>query len=138
MIDDEFVTLVEGSTPLPFRRIIEVPVPAGSGSASILLSLWEGINEIKVEAPVKKVKSSGGFFSRASKDEEEEEDEEEDTRTAVVTPKSALADLVVNVENKVVGKKSVPKVKITLIVDAAGKGSVEAGQEGAEAVKKSF
>lgn len=123
------------------RRIIEVEVPAGTGSAQVLLSLWEGVNSIKVESPVKKAKSGGGFFGLgASKDEDEDEDEEEDTRTAIVTPKSPLADLVIDVENKVVGKKAVPKVKITLIVDASGKGSVEAIQlrDGAVAAKKQF
>lgn len=113
------------------RRIIDLEVPAGSGAAQVLLSLWEGSHEIKVEAPEPKKKAAGGFFSRKADDDEDDDDEPEDVRTAIVKPTAALADLVVSVDTKPEGKgkKASPsKVRVTIVVNAAGKGSASAVQ----------
>ncbi|KAK4703944.1 hypothetical protein P7C70_g2266, partial [Phenoliferia sp. Uapishka_3] len=136
-----FVTLVAEHSPLPVRRIIDLDVPAGSGSAQVLLSLWEGSHEIKVEAP--EAKKKPGFFSRKADDDEDEDDEPEDVRTAIVKPVKALADLVVSVETKPEGKgkKTAPsKVRVTIVVNAAGKASASAVQlrAGAETVSAEF
>jgi heat shock protein 1/8 len=139
--DKSFVTLVEEFTPLPLRRIFELPVPAGTGSAQILLSLSEGINEVKVEVPEKKAKSGGGFFSRASKDEEEdEEDEEEEVRTKVLRATKALTDLVVDVDANKGKAKSAPKLRVTVVVEVGGKGTISAVQlvDGAKVASASF
>lgn len=124
-----FVTLVAEHSPLPVRRIVDFDVPAGSGPSEVLLSLWEGSHEVKVEAPEPKKKA--GFFSRKADEDEEDDDEPEDVRTAIVKPTKAVADLVVAVETKPEGKgkKGVPaKVRVTIVVDAAGKGSATAVQ----------
>lgn len=137
-----FVTLVEGRSPLPLRRVLDVEVPSGSGKAQVLLSLWEGTHEVKVVAPVKKAKASGGFFSRATapkEDDEDEEDEEDDVRTAIIRPNHAVVDVIVDVDTKVV-KKEVPRVRVTVCVDVGGHGSIAAVQlvEGAENVYAEF
>ncbi|KAL8278994.1 hypothetical protein RQP46_008663 [Phenoliferia psychrophenolica] len=135
-----FVTLVAEGSPLPVRRIIELEVPVGKGPEQVLLSLWEGSHEIKVEAP--EAKKKAGFFSRKADDDEEDDDEPEDVRTAIVKPTKALADLVVAVETKPEGKKakSPSKVRVTIVVDAAGKGSATATQlrAGAPTVTATF
>nr|WKJ30261.1 Hsp-4 [Glaciozyma antarctica PI12] len=124
-----FVVLVPESTPLPLRRIIDVDVPAGSGAAQVLLALWEGSHEIKVEQPAKK--SKGGFFSRSKDEDEDDEDEPEEVRTALIKPEHQVADLVISVDAKPVVKgkaKSVPKVRLTLVINVGGSGSVSAVQ----------
>lgn len=130
VIAGEFVTLVGENTPWPLRRIVDVQVPNGSGASSVILSLAEGTPSIKIDLPVKKSK---GFFSRASKDDEEDEDEEpEEIRTAIVTPAPVgLAELTVEV---ILGKES-EKVRITVVVDAEGRGSVSAKQLREDAVE---
>lgn len=124
-----FVVLVPESTPLPLRRIIDVDVPAGSGAAQVLLALWEGSHEIKVEQPAKK--SKGGFFSRSKDDDDEDDDEPEEVRTALIKPEHQVADLIISVDAKPVVKgkaKTVPKVRLTLVVKVGGSGSVSAVQ----------
>lgn len=131
-----FVVLVPESTPLPLRRIIDVEVPAGSGAAQVLLALWEGSHEIKVELPTKKSK---GFFSRSKDEDEEDEDEPEEVRTALIKPEHQVADLIIAVDAKKKGK-SVPRVRVTLVVNAGGDGSVSAVQliEGAVETRTEF
>ena len=132
-IDGEFITLVLEKTPLPLRRIIDIAVPAGSSTSSVLLSLTEGTHSIKVEDPAKKAKA--GFFSRAKNDDEDEDDEPEEIRTAIITPASVgLVDVEVPVT---LSKQSAP-VRVTLVVDAEGRGTVVAQQGEGESVKGSF
>ncbi|KAI5480491.1 protein of heat shock protein 70 family [Pseudohyphozyma bogoriensis] len=120
-----FTTLVAELSPLPLRRILELPIPAGSGSAEVLLSLYEGSPEVKVEAPPPK--KSKGFFSR-SNDDDDEDDEPEDIRTALVNPEAALGDLVVKVDTKAEKGAEAAKVRVTIVVEATGKGTATAVQ----------
>ena len=97
--------------------------------SQVLLALWEGSHEIKVEQPAKK--SKGGFFSRSKDDDDEDDDEPEEVRTALIKPEHQVADLIISVDAKPVVKgkaKTVPKVRLTLVVKVGGSGSVSAVQ----------
>ncbi|KAM0752239.1 actin-like ATPase domain-containing protein [Meredithblackwellia eburnea MCA 4105] len=141
---ESFVSLVAEQSPLPVRRIVDLEIPAGS--TQVLVSLWEGAHEIKVEKPepkAKKTESAGGvagFFGKkkeVEEDDEDDEDEDEETRTAVVKATHALADLTVNVDSS---KTPAPKVRVTIIVDANGKGTATGVQlkSGAETASAQF
>lgn len=83
-------------------------------------------------------KAKAGFFSRSKDDEDDEEEEPEEIRTAITTATSNLADVVLSVESRSVGSaKRAQKVKVTIVVEQNGKGSIEAVQSG-EVVKKEF
>ncbi|GAA5909834.1 ribosome-associated complex protein SSZ1 [Sporobolomyces salmoneus] len=143
-----FVTLMDRDTPLPARRIIDLNVPADTSASEVVLALWEGESYVKITPRETKVEQAKGLLSSmanavkgavgAGKDEEfsDSEDEEEDIKTVEVKPTAAIADLVVPVNSK----KTDSKVRVTLVVDSNGKGSIEAKQlvDGAESVSKTF
>lgn len=142
-----FVTLMDRDTPLPARRIIDLNVPTDSSAKEVVLALWEGESYIAVTPRETKVEQAKGYLSSMAsavkgavvgKDEDEfsDEEEDEDIKTVAVRPTQAIADLVVPVDTKKAGKK----VRVTLVVDANGKGSIEAKQlvDGAKSVETTF
>ena len=119
-----FVTVIEANTPLPARRIVDLPF--SKGSKALKLTLAEGEESIQVEAAAPREKSS--------EDSDEDEDEDEDVRTSIVKPTTQLAELVVAVQDKT---KEENVVRLSVIVKKDGKVEIEAKQatEGAEAQK---
>lgn len=105
-----FVTLLADATPLPCRRLIELPA-----RDKALVSLWEGSHDVHVEAPPPREKTDDD-------DSEEEDDEDEEIRTAFVRPTQVIAEVVVDVADDRVG--------LTIEIDAAGKGSLTARSAG--------
>ncbi|GAA5906046.1 hypothetical protein JCM6882_003544 [Rhodosporidiobolus microsporus] len=143
-----FVTLLDQDTPLPARRIVDLPLESDTGN-EVVLALWEGESYIKVTPPQSKVEQAKGALAGlvdaakkavgAGADDEEDEfsdEEEEDIRTLEVKPTKAVADLIVPVDASQKGKG----VRVTIVVDKEGKGHVEAHQkvEGAKSVEKDF
>ena len=122
-----FVTVLEANTPLPARRIVDLPF--GKDSKSVLLSLHEGKEEVHVEPAAQKAPAAKGD------DSDDEDEEEEDTRTLVIKPTSALAELVV--KTSAGAKKEENVVRLVVIVRKDGKMEIEARQatEGAEVQK---
>merc|ERR1712093_171735 len=110
-----FVTVLEANTPLPARRIVELPFP--SSAKSVKLSLSEGEESIHVQAGEKRAPSG---------DEDDEDEDEEDVRTKAIKPTSALAELVVKVSPGKSAKENL--VKLTVIVTKDSKVEIEAGQ----------
>jgi heat shock protein 1/8 len=111
-----FVTLVPASTPLPVRRIVQLPV--AKGAKDVVLSLWEGQYDVKVE--VEKPAANGGANgSHKDDEEEEEEEEEEEKRTLIIRPTGLLAETKFATEGK-------DKLKVTIIIGNDLKGSIEA------------
>lgn len=143
---DSFTTLVEAHTPLPFRRVLELEVPAGSGSAEVLLALAEGSTSIESSVPPKKEKAKAGLFSRltgGAKDEDEDDDEDdepEEVKSVVTKPTKQIAELVVAVDQSAPKGGKAAKVKLTITVDSTGKGEVKAVQlkDGAKEAKSTF
>ncbi|GAA5967660.1 hypothetical protein JCM3765_005843 [Sporobolomyces pararoseus] len=142
-----FVTLMDRDTPLPARRIIDLNLPADASASEVVLALWEGEAYIKVTPRETKVEQAKGLLSSmanavkgavgAGNDEDYSSDEEEeDIKTVEVKPTQAIADLVIPVDSK----KTDKKVRVTLVVDSNGKGSIEAKQlvDGAKSVEASF
>ncbi|GAA6027403.1 hypothetical protein JCM8097_007834 [Rhodosporidiobolus ruineniae] len=144
-----FVTLMDQHTPLPARRIVDLPVESDA-TTSVVLALWEGDAYIKVTPAESKLEQAKGalagaassIFDAAKKavgaapaeDEDlSDEEEDEDIRTVEVRATKPVADLVVPIAGKA-------KVRVTLVVDKDGKGHVEAKQlvEGAKSVQKDF
>ena len=128
VVDEKiFVTVIEANTPLPARRIVELPF--GKGSKAVKLTLAEGEESIHVEAPATKEKS------KDAEDSDEDDDEEEDVRTRVIKPTTQLAEVTVAVQDKSSKEENV--VRLSVIVKKDGKVEIEAKQatEGAEAQK---
>ncbi|GAA5997808.1 ribosome-associated complex protein SSZ1 [Rhodotorula paludigena] len=149
--DLAFVTLVAAHTPLPARRIVDVPVESDAAS-EVVVALWEGEGYVKVTPPQSKLDQAKGALAGAAAsvvdavkkatgtadedDFSDDEEEEEDIRTAEVRATKAVADLVVPVD----ASKKDARVRITVVVDAQGKGHIEAHQlvDGAKSVEKDF
>lgn len=146
-----FVTLMDQHTPLPARRIVDLPIESDATS-SVVLALWEGEPYIKVtpaQSKLDQAKSSiagaaSSILDAAKKavgagaDDEDlsDEEEDEDIRTVEVRATKPVADLVIPVDASQKGKK----VRVTIVVDKDGKGHVEARQlvDGAKSVEKDF
>lgn len=139
-----FVVLLDQSTPLPARRIIDVDVAAGA--TEVILNLAEGTHEVAISQP--KPAPAKSLLSRASaaltggaNADEEEDDEEEEIKTSRVKKTKALGEVIVRVETSGAGKgKRADKVRITIEVNAVGGGSVVAVQlrEGAVESRAEF
>lgn len=147
-----FVTLMEQATPLPARRIVDIPVESDATS-EVIVALWEGEPFVKATSPESKVEKAkgavasaiGGVFNavknaagvngNAENDEEEfSDEEEEDIRTAEVRATKAIADLVVPLDTA----KKDAKVRVTIVVNKGGKGHISAQHGAAKAVEKDF
>lgn len=150
--DLAFITLLDAHTPLPARRIVDLPL-SSDVSDNVVLALWEGESYIKItpaETKVEQAKGAiagavSGLFGAAKKavgagaadeDDFSDEEEDEDIRTVDVKATKAIADLVVPVD----AKKRGSKVRVTIVVEKGGKGYVSAVQlvEGAKSVEKDF
>lgn len=118
-----FVTVIDANTPLPARRIVDLP--AGKDADAIRIILSEGKTEVHVESPPKK--ESNGKAADED-DEDEEEDEEDDVRTSFVKATTKLGELIVKVQKG----QSKPSVRLTVIVSKDGKLEVEAQQNGVD------
>jgi heat shock protein 1/8 len=121
-----FVTVVEANTPLPARRIVELPFP--KGASSVKIPVYEGAEAVHVEAPpaaTKKAPNGGA----GSDDDYSDDEEDEEVRTLVIKPTTQLANVVVPV-------KGSGTVRVTIIVDKDGKTHVEAAQTGSSEVQK--
>jgi heat shock protein 1/8 len=114
-----FVTVVPGSTPLPTRRVVELPVAAGA--KEVVLSLWEGEYDVKVEKPTPAAANGApnGSHKTGGEDEDEEEEEEEERRYRIVRPIGLLAETKVPTEGR-------DKIKVTVIIGNDARGSIEA------------
>ncbi|PWZ03466.1 actin-like ATPase domain-containing protein [Testicularia cyperi] len=112
-----FVTLVAANTPLPARRSFRLPV--AKGAESVALTLAQGTPSVRVDT-----------IAAPEADDDDDEDDEplepEQLRTAYVKPDATLAQLAVPTPAK--GSKP---VEIQLLLDAAGKLSIEAREQGA-------
>ncbi|GAA5981941.1 hypothetical protein JCM10908_004678 [Rhodotorula pacifica] len=147
-----FVTLMEQATPLPARRIVDIPVESDATS-EVIIALWEGEPYVKVTSPETKVEKAkgavasaiGGVFNavknatgvngNADDDEEDfSDEEEEDIRTAEVRATKAIADLVVPIDTA----KKDAKVRVTIVVNKGGKGHISAHHGSAKTVEKDF
>lgn len=150
--DLAFVTLVDAHTPLPARRIVDVPLESDTVK-EVVVALWEGEHFVKVTPAQTKVEQAkgavagavGSFMAAAKNavgagpaedDVSDDEDEDEDIRTPEVRATKAIADLVVPVD----GSKKGSHVRLTIVVDKGGKGHLEAHQlvDGAKSVTKDF
>ncbi|GAA6012336.1 hypothetical protein JCM11491_007098 [Sporobolomyces phaffii] len=145
-----FVTLLDRDTPLPARRIVDLAVPADKAAKEVVLALWEGEAYVKVTPRETKVEQAKGLLSSmasavkgavggAKKDDDEfsdSDDEDEEIKTVEVKPTQAIADLVIPVD----ATKADKKVRVTIVVDSNGKGSIEAKQlvDGAKSVETQF
>lgn len=137
VVDDAFHVLLEAHTPLPTRRIIDFASPA---AGKLLISLSEGEQTIKVEAPPPKVaKKSGGvagFFSRSKPEDDDDEDDDEepeDIRTVESKATKALAEVVVDDV-----KKGAKKLRLTIVVVEGGKGEVTVEVDGDKVGETTF
>ncbi|BGP31858.1 Hsp70 protein that interacts with Zuo1p [Rhodotorula toruloides] len=147
-----FVTLLDQHTPLPARRIVDIPIESDATN-EVILALWEGEPYIKVTLPESKVEqaknavaaAAGAVFDAvknatgAGKGEDDltdDEEEEEEIRTVEVRATKAIADLVIPVD----ASKKDAKVRVTIVVEKDGKGHLEAQQQvpGAQSVRKDF
>ncbi|BGP47858.1 Hsp70 protein that interacts with Zuo1p [Rhodotorula kratochvilovae] len=147
-----FVTLLDAHTPLPARRIVDLPLESDT-THEVLVALWEGEPYVKVTPAETKVEAAkgavagavGSLFGAAKKavgaggddeDDYSDEEEEEDIRSAEVRATKPIADLVVPVD----ASKKDARVRVTIVVDKGGKGHLEAHQlvEGAKSVTKDF
>lgn len=132
-----FAPLLYENSPLPARRTIDVQVPEGDKESTVVLSLWEGKHEIKVEEPAKKTNG------KKAADSEDESEDEQPTRTPVVKADRQLVDLSLKVDATLKGegaRAATRSIKITLVVGKDGKGKVTALQnkKGAEAFTAEF
>lgn len=121
-----FVTIIEANTPLPARRIVELPF--AKNASSVKIPIYEGAEEVHVEAPpaAEKKTPNGGA---GSDDDYSDDEEDEEVRTLVIKPTTQLANVVVPV-------KGSGTVRVTIIVDKDGKTHVEAAQTGSSEVQK--
>lgn len=125
-----FVTIIDASTPLPARRIVEIPF--AKTASNVKLPIHEGEESIHVEAaPAKEAKAPNGDAG-SDDDDYSDDEEEEDTRTRVLKPTIQLANLVVPV--KASGKDDT--VRLSIIVHKDGKVDIEAGQSGSSETQK--
>lgn len=122
-----FVTVIEANTPLPARRIVELPY--AKDASSVKIPVYEGSEEVHVEAPPPKEKKASNGDAGSDDDFSDDEDEEEETRTAYVKSTTQLANVVVPV-------KGAGTVRLTIIIDKDGKIHIEAGQTGSSEVQK--
>ena len=122
--------LLDAPAPLPNRRMVELIVPASTnGKSSVLLSLYEGESTVKVSKPERKTNG----HAKADDDDDDDEDEEEEVRTLVVEPRRHIVDLIAPIASS--SQKSV--LKLTITVDAAGKGTLES-RSGSKTATASF
>lgn len=151
--DLAFVTLLDSHTPLPARRIVDVPLESDTVK-EVVVALWEGEHYVKVTPAQTKVEAAKGAVAGAvgslvdaakkavgagpADDDEysDDDDEEEDIRTPEVRATKAITDLVVPVD----ASKKGSHVRLTIVVDQQGKGHLEAHQlvDGAQSVTKDF
>lgn len=128
-----FSVLLDSHTPLPARKMFEVNAP----TKDVVLSLWEGENSVHVEQPPAKDRSA----KKADGESDEDDDfEEEPTKTAVSKATRVLCNLAVKVSSAD-GEEKPQRVRVTLLVEKDGKGSLSAQQVsagGAEVFKASF
>lgn len=124
-----FVTVIEANTPLPARRIVELPF--GKDAKNVKIPLYEGAEEVHVEAPPAAEKKAPNGDA-GSDDDYSDDEEDEEVRTLVVKPTTQLANIVVPVKGS--GKSDT--VRLTIIVDKDGKTHVEACQTGSSEVQK--
>lgn len=129
-----FLTLADRSTVVPFRRVFDLPL-ASTAAGKVVLDLWQGEPDVKVEAPPTKAPNGkkSGYES-----EEDSEDEEEPRRISIVKPTSAIAHL--DLTDLVAGAKSgkTKTVSLELTVEEDGKGSWSAKGEDGKEVKAAF
>jgi heat shock protein 1/8 len=125
-----FVTIIEANTPLPARRIFELPF--AKSASNVKLAIYEGAESIHVEAPpAKDAKKSNG--NAASDDEDDySDDEDEEIKTLVTKPTTQLANIVIPVKGS--GKQDT--VRLSIVVTKDGKVEIEAGQTGSSDVQK--
>lgn len=121
-----FVTVLEANTPLPARRIVELPY--AKDASNVKIPVYEGQEDVHVEAPpAKAAKPANG--DAGSDDDFSDDEEEEETRTAYVKPTTQLANIVVPV-------KGAGTVRLTIIVDKDEKVHFEAAQTGSAEAQK--
>ncbi|TYJ58167.1 hypothetical protein B9479_000991 [Cryptococcus floricola] len=110
--------VVESGAPLPVRRRVAIPAPAGK----VALELWEGKHEVKVDLiqPPPREKDEDD-----EDDEDDEEDEPEEVKTAITVKTKALGAVEVELkkENNLV---------LEVIVQRGGGLEVRAWEEGRE------
>ena len=126
-----FVTIVEANTPLPARRIVEVPFE--KEAKGVKLAVWEGQEEIHVEAPTPKQANGSKKPNKDSDDEDsEDEEEDEDTKTRIIKPLKQLAELIIKVQPSQGKGKAINSVNLSIIISKDGKLEIEAKQNGLE------
>ena len=121
-----FVTILDANTPLPARRIVELPAAKGAEAVTVILS--EGKQEVDVK---KAEQAAPNGKSGDDEDDEDEDDEPEDIRTLFVKPTTRLGQITAKLQ-----KADKPRVRLTVIVTKDGKLEAELKQadvEGAEA-----
>ncbi|ODN96502.1 hsp71-like protein [Cryptococcus wingfieldii CBS 7118] len=110
--------VVESGAPLPVRRRVAIPAPAGK----VALELWEGKHEVNVDLiqPPPREKDEDD-----EDDEDDEEDEPEEVKTAITVKTKALGAVEVELkkENNLV---------LEVIVQRGGGLEVRAWEEGRE------
>lgn len=121
-----FVTVIEANTPLPARRIVELPY--AKDASNVKIPIYEGTESVHVEAPPANEKKTPNGDA-GSDDDYSDDEEEEDIRTLVIKPTAELANVIVPV-------KGSGSVRLTIIVDKDGKTHIEAGQTGSAEVQK--
>lgn len=115
--------VLDVGAPLPARRRVALPVE--KGTEKVILEIWEGKDEVKVEkverAPREKTEDD-----EDDEDEDDEEEEDEETKTPITTKTNLLGAVEVAV-------KSGGNVVLEVIVQRNGGVVVRAWEEGNEA-----
>ena len=124
-----FVTILEADTPLPARRIVELPF--AKGAKGVQVAVWEGKEEIHVQPP-HPTKTNGSKKMAVDSDDDEEDAEEEDLRTRVIKPATQISELLVHVQAVQAKDKILNTVRLSITVGKDRKVEIEAGQTGGE------
>ncbi|OXB37682.1 hsp71-like protein [Cryptococcus neoformans] len=117
--------VVPSGAPLPVRRRVAIPAPAGK----VALEIWEGKDEVKVDLverpPAEK------FEDDEEEDEEEEEEEPEEVKTPITVKTKALGAVEVELQKE-------GQLVLEIIVQRGGGLEVRAWEEGREEAADKF
>jgi molecular chaperone DnaK (HSP70) len=105
--DDQFHVIIPAETPVPARRTVQIPVPAGG---DVLLKLAEGVREIKVTKQEKG--ATNGNKEEDDSEDEDSDDEPEEIRSKEFKAGKPLAEMAVR------GVKAKGTVEVQLNIGA--------------------
>lgn len=118
--------VVPSGAPLPVRRRVAIPAPAGK----VALEIWEGKDEVKVDL-VERPPAEKFEDDEEEEDEEEEEEEPEEVKTPITVKTKALGAVEVELQKE-------GQLVLEVIVQRGGGLEVRAWEEGREEAADKF